>query len=71
MSYISASPEFLMMLLKNKKSQNVIRCVNCDVEIKKPHWCKDCYKKWKRGEKVKYSNQNKEETIPDFYLCDN
>ena len=65
MSYISASPDFLMMLLKNKKSKNVIRCVNCDVEIKQHHWCNGCYLKWKRCEKVKFSNNEK---ISDYCL---
>ena len=55
-----------MMLLKNKKSKNVIRCVNCDVEIKQHHWCKDCYLKWKRCENVKFSNHKKE--LPDYCL---
>ena len=62
------APPLLMMLIKNHKQQQSkkIYCVNCDVEIKKNHWCKDCWIKWKNGEKVKFSNHNNK--LPDFCL---
>ena len=76
MSSISASPDFLMMLIKNKKQQLKPiqkRCVNCEdiITDKNAHWCVDCYYKWRNGEKVRFSHQPKSDEIPPFYLCDN